>query len=285
MIDPQRAFARLVLQHELGPRFVGSPGHGRAQELLRGWLAAADVAGEQVFVERFFDREVTCRNLWGEFAGDQPGRLLLGSHYDTRPWADLDPDEARRREAVPGANDGGSGVALLCELAVELKERRNRPTVQVVLFDAEDWHEIDGKEVSLGARHFAAELAGPERPDAVIVVDMVGGRDLMLDVDVNCQAHDPSYRLTLGLFQLGHALALPACSLKKAHPYKWIGCDHTPFMAAGIPTALLIDLDYPEWHTTADRPAACAAESLGQMGSLLDAFLFAPAPAFEQRVA
>jgi Zn-dependent M28 family amino/carboxypeptidase len=175
---------------------------------------------------------------------------------------------------VPGANDGGSGVALLAELALELAARRDRPTVDVVFFDAEDWHEIDGKEVSLGARRFAADLAPADRPDVVLIVDMVAGRDLVLDVDLSCQDHPPSYDLTLLLFQLGRGLGLPAFSMKKPQPYKWIGCDHTPFREAGIPSAILIDIDYPPWHTTADVPEACAPESLAQIGRVLEGFVF-----------
>jgi glutaminyl-peptide cyclotransferase len=284
MIDPQRAFGRILEQHALGPRFVGSPGHAAAQELLASWLEGADVFREHTFSDRFFGNSVTCRNLWGRFEGDRPGRLLFGTHYDTRPWADRDGDESRRHDPVPCANDGGSGVALLAELAGVLKERRDRPTVDIVFFDAEDWHEIDGKEVSLGARNFVAQLLAADSPDGVIIVDMVGGKNLVLDVDVNCQDHDPSYRLTLSLFQLGHALELPAFGLKKAHPYKWIGCDHTPFMAADVATALLIDLDYPEWHTVHDLPEACAPESLAQVAQVLEAFLFSPATAFVQRL-
>ena len=209
MIDPERAFGRILEQHALGPRFVGNAGHAAAQKLLASWLGGADAYREHIFTECFFGTTVTCKNLWARFDGDRPGRVLLGTHYDTRPWADRDAEEARRRDPVPGANDGGSGVAVLAELAAELEERRDRPTVDIVFFDAEDWHEIDGKEVSLGARAFVAHLLASDVPDGVIIVDMVGGKNLMLDVDVNCQDHDPSYRLTLSLFQLGHALGLP----------------------------------------------------------------------------
>ncbi|MEE8409731.1 MAG: M28 family peptidase [Myxococcota bacterium] len=277
MIDAERAMARIQAQHALGPRFAGSPGHRRAQELLASWLQGADRAWEHSFSESFFGETVTCRNLGGTFDGSRPGRILLGTHYDTRPWADRDPEEAQRKEPVPGANDGGSGVALLAELACDLLERRERPTVDIVLFDAEDWHEIDGKEVSLGARRFADhldDLDESKQPDEVLILDMIAGRNLMLDVDVNCQMHDASFTLTLQLFQLGHALGLPAFALDKDHPYKWIGCDHSPFVLKGIPSAILIDIDYPPWHTVRDLPEECDAESLRQIGAVVEAYIF-----------
>jgi glutaminyl-peptide cyclotransferase len=272
-IDPERAFARLVEQWSLGPRFAGSPGHRAAHELLGSYLAGADWLRPQRFVETFFGEPVSCCNLWGHFVGERPGRLLLGSHFDTRPWADRDEDPARRRDPVPGANDGASGVALLAELAAALPNRRCRPSVDIVFFDAEDWHDIDGKQVSIGARHFASQLSAADRPDAVIIVDMIGGRALTLDVDLTCQQHDASSDLTLALFQLGRSLELPAFSLAKPQPYKWIGCDHSPFMEAGIPSAILIDIDYPPWHTVHDLPEHCDAGGLAEIGCLLENLL------------
>jgi hypothetical protein len=275
MIDAHAAFARIVAQHQLGPRFAGSAGHARVQMLLASWLASADQYREHTFTAEFFGEPVTCRNLWGRFHGQRQGRLLLGTHYDTRPWADRDADERRRHDPVPGANDGGSGTAVLAELAGELARRRDRMTVDLVLFDAEDWHEIDGKEVSLGARRFVDDLGTDERPDRVVILDMIAGRDLALDVDVHCQTHDPSYGWTLEVFQLGHSLGLSCFALDKEQPYKWVVCDHSPFMEAGIPSALLIDLDYPPWHTVHDTPGACDVTSLQQIGMCLDALLFA----------
>jgi hypothetical protein len=74
--------------------------------------------------------------------------------------------------------------------------------------------------------------------------------------------------------QLGRALSLPAFSFQKPDLYKWIGCDHTPFRAAGIPSAILIDIDYPQWHTTQDLPEFCDATSLAQIARVLEAFVF-----------
>ncbi|MEZ0314316.1 MAG: M28 family peptidase [Myxococcota bacterium] len=266
------AFARLEALQALGARYCGAPGHLAAQSLLRTWLAAADETREHRFTELFFGKDVDCVNFWARLRGNQPGRLLLLTHYDTRPWADRDADDPRA--PVPGANDGGSGTVLMAELVATLAERRQRPTVDLLFCDAEDWHEIDGKEVALGAARFVTAMADDQRPDACLEVDMVAGRELVLDVDVSCQEHDPSYELTLSLFQLGRALALPAFSMAKRHPYKWISCDHLPFMDAGIPTALFMDLDYPEWHTRADTIEACSPASLVQIAKVLLAWIY-----------
>jgi glutaminyl-peptide cyclotransferase len=266
------AFVRLRALMACGDRCCGAPGHTKAQDLLRSWSAEADTVKEQAFDESFFGAPVTLRNFWSRFEGERPGRIMLVSHYDARPWADRDPDEPRA--CVPGANDGGSGVVLLAELMTHLKARRDRPTVDIVFTDAEDWHEVDGKALSIGARRFVDELPAAERPDFCLEIDMVAGRELMLDVDVSCQEHDASYALTLELFQLGRGLSLPAFNLAKKHPYKWIDCDHIAFMRAGIASALFMDLDYREWHTRADTIDACDPGSLAQVAEVVLTWIY-----------
>jgi len=267
-----RSFELLAELQGLGARYCGSPGHRAAQALLRHWLSGADEVREHRFTETFFGKDVACVNFWARLHGEQPGRLLLLTHYDTRPWADRDPVDPRA--PVPGANDGGSGTVLLAALLATLAARRARPTVDLLFCDAEDWHAIDGKEVGLGAARFVAAMTADQRPDACLEVDMVAGHDVVLDVDVSCQRHDPSYALTLSLFQLGRQLALPAFSMVKPEPYKWISCDHLPFMEAGIPTALFMDLDYPEWHTRRDTVDACSPASMVQIAQVLLAWIY-----------
>lgn len=263
---------RLTELQALGARYCGGPGHAAAQDLLREWLAVADETREHRFTEPFFGKDVACANLWGRLRGDKPGTILLLTHYDTRPWANRDPVDTKA--PVPGANDGGSGTVLLAELAQTLAAQRSRPTVDLLFCDAEDFGEIDGKTFGLGAERFVAAMADDQRPDACLEVDMVGGVDAVLDVDVSCQEHSESFDLTLGLFQLGRSLGLSLFSMKKHHPYKWIACDQIPFMRAGIPTALFMDLDYPEWHTRADTIDACSAASLAQIAQVLLAWIY-----------
>lgn len=267
-----RAFNRLIMLQELGARYCGAPGHLGAQHLIRSWLGGADAVREHAFTETFFGRDVGCVNLWARMDGLRSGRLLLITHYDTRPLADR--DHLQPTAAVPGANDGGSGTVLLAELVDTLKSQRDRPTVDLLFCDAEDWHDIDGKRVGIGATRFVEQMAEDQRPDACLEVDMVAGRDMVLDVDVNCQEHGPSYDLTLDLFRLGRSLGLPAFSMRKEHPYKWIECDHLPFMKAGIPSALFMDLDYPQWHTRADTITACSPTSLAQIVQVLLAWIY-----------
>ena len=270
-------------QVALGPRVPGSAAHDRLADELAARLDGAGAAVHvQSFEARFHGRTVPCRNVVGVFRCGAPAApmILLGTHYDTRPIADREPDPALRGVPIPGANDGGSGTAVFLHLLDWLRGTAGGlgRDVAVAFVDAEDLGDIDGNPFSLGAELLAADppaIVG--RPDEVIVLDMVGGRDMVLDVD----AH------------VFHAPAEPradraACSAW-VHRWAWLpspgrspsgsntsSATSGRSCAAGMPACLLIDLDYPEWHTQADLPAAMSGESLAAIEAALKPWLSRP---------
>lgn len=261
-LTPRDAWSLLGEQLALGPRFVGSSGHRETHDWIDRRLRAPE-RRDHHFVERFFGVDVPCCNFVGRFPGRAPGRILIGTHFDTRPWADRDPDPSRRRDPVPGANDGASGVAVLVALSHWLPAYTDRPTVDLVFFDAEDWHGIDGKEVCIGSRRFAAGMEEP--PNEVLVVDMVGARDLKIQFDLSVRRHGPSAELSLAVHRAGRAQGLAAFCRRDLTSSLWIVDDHTPFMDRGIASCVLIDMDYERWHTVADTLEACSPNSLSEM--------------------
>jgi glutaminyl-peptide cyclotransferase len=149
--------------------------------------------------------------------------------------------------------------------------------VTVAFVDAEDLGDIDGNPFSLGAEVLAADppvIVG--RPDEVIVLDMVGGRDAVLDIDAHLMHHAPSRALAAGLFRLGASLDLAPFVREKPERVKYIVSDQWPFLRRGVPACLLIDLDYPEWHTQADLPAAMSGDSLAAIEAALKPWLSRP---------
>jgi hypothetical protein len=257
----------------LGPRVPGTGPHdilaGRLEEALR---AAGAEVHPQPFRVRFRGVTLECRNLVGIFrasggpaADSASGRgkpLLLGTHYDTRVRADRDADPARREEAIPGANDGGSGTAILLHMLPRLGAGGLDRDVAVAFFDAEDLGNIDGKEFALGSAHLAAHPVGGFAASEAIILDMVGGTGMVLDIDAHVLHHEPSMLLTGSIFRSGIVRGWLPFAGDKPQRVKEIISDHTPFAEKGIASCLLIDIDYPEWHTHADLPAAMAAESL-----------------------
>jgi glutaminyl-peptide cyclotransferase len=271
---------RLVqAQVGLGPR---APGTGPHEELARQLEQRLRELAPEVTVQEFFIRFrgaiLRCANLVGVFRSHAaPARkgppVLLGTHYDTRVRADRDRDPARRECPIPGANDGGSGTAVLLHMLPWLSRAELARDVAVAFFDAEDVGNIDGKEFSLGAEWCATHTVAGFSPEEVVVLDMVGGRDMVLDIDAHVLEHRGSMELTKEIFRPGLARGWAPFAGAKPHRVKYIVSDHYPFARRGTPACILIDIDYPEWHTHDDVPDALSAESLGITEGALLLFL------------
>ena len=267
-------------QVDLGPRVPGSAAHrDLADALCEAMGRYADRLIVQEFPLDFLGRRVVCRNLIGEFRLEDGGSaerppLLLATHFDTRAVADREPDETRRGKPIPGANDGGSGTAVLLSLLETLGARTAGRDVVVAFVDAEDVGHIEGHEFSTGAEYLAGHPPEGFAPwGEVVALDMIGGRDMVLDIDAHSMSHKASRGLTAEVFRLGHDLGYPPFLRDKRGRCKYIVSDHFPFLRRGVPSCLLIDIDYPQWHTQADLPEAMSEESLSVSRGVLSAFL------------
>jgi glutaminyl-peptide cyclotransferase len=269
--DEQRAFTVLNEQCAIGPRDPGSPGHEAVERYLREKLASF---GAKVSVQPFeavvsTGDTLRLENIVASFHPGSRTRVLLGAHYDTRPRADRDPNPMNRSKPIIGANDGASGVAVLCEVARLLGASKPPVGVDIVFFDGEDYGEEGTlRDYFLGSRHFVATLAS-HRPEAVIVIDMVGERDARFPCEGLSAAASPA--LTDRVYSIAARLGI-ANFVRVEGPS--ISDDHLPFIQAGIPAIDIIDIDYPYWHTLEDTPDKCSAASLGAVGRVLMAFIW-----------
>lgn len=267
-----RAWSHLLAQCGFGPRVPGSRGHALCLAYMEKNLRAA--GGADLTRSEFRARipaardSVTLINLSARFGPPGPP-LLLGAHWDTRPWSDRDPDSTRRELPILGANDGASGVAVLLALAEVMGAHPPPIPVQIALFDGEDQgREGDEADYLLGSRRFARDLV-PPFPRAVIIVDIVGGRDLHI-----CrEAYSEEMAGWLNAILFGRARELGLTGFEDRVCYA-VYDDHVPFLERRIPAVDIVDMHYPEWHTQADVPRACSPESLGQVGLLLIDFLY-----------
>jgi len=276
LFDGARAMQILESLTLRGERYPGAP--KRAAEIAH----LAEVfrkSGAEVSLQPFRttspidDKAYDFQNIIARFEPKRSARVLLGTHYDTRSVGDLDSSPRLRAKPIPGANDGTSGVALLIELARHLETilKSKDWGVDIVLFDAEDLgtrQHLDG--FSRGAKHFAKRLSAQEVKAyvAAIVVDMVGEKGLILKREA--YSRQRAEALTNLIWRYGQARA-PEVFVKA----KGGGVidDHLPLLERGIPSTLLIDLDYPQWHTSHDKPEYCSAKSLDAVGDTLEAYL------------
>lgn len=251
----EQAYAHVLEQCALGPRPTGSPAIRAAGDAiiahLEGW-------GWAVETQEFTYRDTPVRNIIGR-AGEGPV-VIVGAHYDTRRSADQE-DPTR---PVLGANDGASGTAVLMELARVLEKHRLRHQVWLVFFDAEDNGGLDGWDWCVGSSHMAANLT--VRPEAMILVDMVGDADQQFYFEHNS---DPA--LQRELWEIAATLGYTTTFVPE---YRWaVYDDHVPFARLGIPAVDIIDLDYPYWHTTRDTPDKVSLTSLERVGRVLEVWL------------
>ena len=251
VFDGQRAYEDVKTQVEFGPRVPGTAGHAKIQEWIRSELEAA---GWKVEIQESEALDHPIRNIVAR-RNDKSPQIILGAHYDTRLYADNDPDPSNHREYVPGANDGASGVAVLLELARTLPED-TAPT-WLVFFDAEDNGNIDGWDWILGSREFVRNNSF--QPRAVVIVDMIGDADLNIYKEYNSNPE-----LIDQIWNTAKSLGYES---KFISDYKHSMLDdHTPFLEAGIPAVDIIDFDYPYWHTLQDTVDKVSAESLEIVG-------------------
>ncbi len=264
-VDGERALARVQHQVEAGPRIAGTP----ANAAIRDWIAAeATRLGGRIERQSFTDtttgRPLQVTNVIARFGPATGRRLALCAHFDTRPWSDRDPDPAMRDRPVPGANDGGSGVAVLLEVA-ELMAKRPPPVgVDLVFFDAEDLGTDQAPDqFCLGSAGYAVRLPAhgdPARPVAAFLFDMVGDRDLQVFVERNSAERAAN----LAALVLEGAKATGAKSFHDQVRWALID-DHVRLLDAGLPAVDIVDFDYPAWHTHRDLPDQVSAASLAEV--------------------
>ena len=275
--DGALALEQVEAQMAFGPRPTGSEANLRLGDYITQTLQAL---GWQTTIQDFTYRDTPARNILAHraavsAAGPTPGPtrssarrpvVLLGAHYDTRLYADNDPDVSRRDEPVPGANDGASGVAVLLELARSLDAAAIGDDIWLAFFDAEDNGRINGWEFIAGSRFMAQNLPMPTKPEVVIVVDMIGDADQQIYLERNS---DEKYQQQL--WQIAARLGFETVFI--AQPKWTMVDDHIPFKEAGIPAVDIIDFDYPYWHTTQDTTDKLSGDSLERVGRVLEVWL------------
>ncbi len=275
--DSAKAWTHLQAMVNIGPRPAGSAQLRQTRAYITRQITALGLkVEEQPFVADTPVGKVEMVNLIVRLPGKRPERILFTGHYDTKLIKD---------SVFVGASDGASSAAMLIELARVFTDRAREFTYEFVWLDGEeafckDWYEC-GKpgapDNTYGSRFYvqAAEKAGATSSiKANILIDMVGDKDLRI-----MRESQSTKWLVDVIWAAAKTLGYGAVFVDEASE---IADDHVPFLAAGIPSADIIDLDYPAWHNTSgqDTIDKVSARSLQIVGDVI----VAAVPEVEKRL-
>ena len=267
----EAAFEHLRTQVAFGPRVAGMPGHQKQLEWMTQYLRErADTVELQPFTHTHTTskKQVAMTNVIARFNPAATDRVLLVTHWDTRPTADYDPNNDNRDQPIPGANDGASGTAVLLEIANVLKTTKPTIGVDLLFVDGEDYGPQE-PDMYLGAKYFAA-TAGGYRPLYGVLIDMIGDKTPRFRVEDHSLQMAPEVvqRVWDLAEDLGYGGYFPRANQGA------VGDDHVPLNRAGIRTANIIDCCDPPWHTLEDNVANASPVGLGVVGNVLLELIF-----------
>lgn len=184
------AYAFTKAQCDFGPRDMNSRGH----DLCGEWIVSkfkeygCKVTTQTATLAGYDGTKLRSRNIMASINPEATTRILLCAHWDSRPWADNDPDSANWRKPILAANDAASGVAVMLELARIIRKSKEEKAfskqlgIDFVCFDAEDWGTPQWADVAdnadswaLGAQYWSKNLPQGYEARYGILLDMVGG--------------------------------------------------------------------------------------------------------------
>ncbi len=274
--DAGRSMTYLKDLCKIGTRISGSAGMKKQQELLKKHFEAL---GGKVEMQEFTavqnsrpNQQVAMANMIVKWHPERTRRVILCSHYDTRPKADEEKDPRKQEQPFLSANDGGSGVALLMELAHHMKNLPTEVGVDFVFFDGEEYiFDRDHDKYFFGSEHFASAYQQNRSKYiylGAILFDMIGGKNAQFPVEPNSAIL--AGKLVVDVWMIA---ADQKCAAFRNTYGRDVLDDHLALNAGGIPAIDIIDFDYPHWHKLSDTPENCSGESLQQVARVVTVWL------------
>lgn len=275
--DAGFAYKQIEKQVAFGPRNPGSKGHMEALNFLYDELSkyADEIVMQQFSYQGYGNDRLHLTNIIAKFNPGKKHRIILCAHWDTRPRAEQDKDPSQQNIPILGANDGGSGVGILLELARLLKANQISYGIDLILFDGEDYGKPNDLEnYSLGAKYFASNLPGDYQPAFAILLDMVGDKDANLPIEGNSRLYAPDVENMI--WSLAEQVGADKFVNTEGQA---IYDDHIALNEAGIRTVDIIDLGLigantpverrNYWHTQKDTMKNIGKDTLKQVGDVM----------------
>ena len=274
------AYAYIAKQVSFGPRVPGTQaakecGDWRVEKLKQ--FGASDIKDQTTTVTAYNGDKLPIRNISASFRPDAPTRVLLLAHWDTRPWADSDPNPEMRNKPIDGANDGASGVGVLLEIARNISYTNPALGIDLLFVDAEDYGQRSDSEEeasddswALGTQYWAKHpTVNLNKIDHAILLDMVGGKDAVFPREYISQRF--AAPVNDKVWEAARAAGLAARFPNRIGG--GVTDDHVYLLREGIPAIDIIESNHPDtgtfppyWHTQADNLSQIDTATLAAVG-------------------
>ena len=281
------AYLYVQQQVDFGPRYPNNKAHAECAEFLLNklrsfGLKASIQTGSAI---TFNNKNITLKNIIGEYNPEAKRRILLFAHWDSRPFADQ--DTKNMTKPILGANDGASGVGVLLEVARQLNIKNPQIGVDIIFFDAEDYGQpssgmmIESNMDSwcLGSQYWAKNLHRPGyKAEYGILLDMVGSANANFTQESLSMSYAPDVvrKVWNKAAQIGHA------NYFRNEQTFFVGVDDHKYVSeiANIPSIDIIHYNrntgnfHSSWHTHQDDMSVINKNTLSAVGETLLAVIF-----------
>lgn len=280
------AYFFIQQQVDFGPRFPNNKAHTDCAEYLKNKLQSYgfETQIQKGKAKTFNNKEITIKNIIGEFKPEIEKRILLFAHWDTRPFADQ--DKEKLTEPILGANDGGSGVGVLLEVARQISILNPKIGVDIIFFDAEDYGQpssamslMDSDSWCLGSQFWAKNPHKPNyKAQYGILLDMVGTENAIFTKESISMQYAPD--VVNKVWNIASSLGYSNYFTNELTYF--VGVDDHKFVntIANIPSIDIINYDrntgnfHHSWHTHKDDMKIINKATLSVVGEVLLTLLY-----------
>ena len=279
--DGDRSIKYLKQLCDIGPRISATEGMKKQQELIEAHFKklGATVTRQEFKAKQKSRKEQTdFVNLIVSWHPDKAKRVLLCTHYDTRPIADQEANPKNWNKPFVSANDGTSGVAFLMELGHHMKDLKCEYGVDFILFDGEEFvFETDriggGDRYFIGSEHFADDYMKTKdkrkhKYEAGVLFDLFAAKGAELRVEIH--SFEAAKPLVDQIWGVAKAVGAKSFIYEKGHE---VQDDHLALNRVGIPTVDVIDFDYPHWHKLSDTADKVSGDQMAEVSKVISTWL------------
>ncbi|KAA6301027.1 MAG: hypothetical protein EZS26_002808 [Candidatus Ordinivivax streblomastigis] len=282
-LDADSAYHYTAQQVAFGPRVPNTPAHQACGNYLADELRrfGAEVIEQETTLYTYKQQAIHSKNIIASFQPENKNRVLLCAHWDSRPFADQDPNPVNHKHAIDGANDGAGACGLLLEIARQIGLQSTTTGIDIILFDAEDWgtpefeQEIYGSQGwCLGSQYWAQHPHIPNYSARFgILLDMVSAPNAQFYKEYFSMRN--AQRIVTKVWATAEVLGYNQYFINQEGPA--ITDDHNEiFKYRHIPCIDIIQTDANDnhrfgtyWHTLNDNMQAVSTETMKAVGQVV----------------